>query len=267
MTQTNNPPRVSFIIAGVQKAATTALSRFLATHPNAFLPKHEAHYFDHDKLDWANPDHASYEKRFVAAKPGQLVGEKSPSYLFWDHALGRIRNYNPAMKLIVSLRNPVDRAYSHWRMETYRGNETRSFSYAIRDGRKRIAVHDGGRNKNKRRFSFVERGFYAAQIEQALALFPREQLLFLTNCDLAKNQRTCLDRLCHFLNIDTFRKYPPDEKILPRYLNVTPAQVRPLEEMAPLLGDDVKYLRGLYGDDISRTEALTGLALGHWLSS
>ena len=145
--QHEHEPRISFLIAGVQKAGTTALSRFLAAHPALYLAKHESHFFDKDAVDWDRPDYAPYEKRFRAAKPDQLVGEKTPIYLFWDHVLDRIQAYNPAMRLIVSLRNPADRAYSHWKMETRRGHETRSFSYAIRDGRARINDHDGGRQE------------------------------------------------------------------------------------------------------------------------
>lgn len=267
MTQDEHEPRINFLIAGVQKAGTTALSRFLSAHPSLFLLKHEQHFFDKDAVDWERPDYAPYEKRFSAAQPDQLVGEKTPSYLFWDHALDRILAYNPAMRLIISLRNPVDRAYSHWKMETIRGHETRSFSYAIRDGRVRIMKHDGGRHKNKRRFSYVERGFYTGQIKRALALFPRDQLFFLTNTILADDQEGCLDRLCQFLQIDAFGKYPPSERIFPQYVNSDG-----LHETAPVNGahfseEDSAYLNDLYRDDIVETASLTGLDLGHWLSA
>jgi sulfotransferase family protein len=266
MMQHEHEPRISFLIAGVQKAGTTALSRFLAAHPALYLAKHESHFFDKDAVDWDRPDYAPYEKRFRAAKPDQLVGEKTPIYLFWDHVLDRIQAYNPAMRLIVSLRNPADRAYSHWKMETRRGHETRSFSYAIRDGRARINEHDGGRHTSKRRFSYVERGFYAGQIKRALALFPREQLFVLTNDGLAGDQKGCLDRLCRFLQIDAFEKYPPSERIFPQQTKFDQMDQGAPVKVAPPLAEDSAYLNDLYRDDILETASLTGLDLRDWLA-
>ena len=267
MAQGKHEPRVSFLIAGVQKAGTTALSRFLAAHPALYLAKFEQHFFDKDAADWEQPDYAGYEERFRSAKPGQLVGEKTPSYLFWDPALERIQTYNPAMRLIISLRNPADRAYSQWKMETRRGHETRSFSYAIRDGRARINDHDGGRHRNKRRFSYIERGFYADQIKRALTLFPRAQLFFLTNNGLADDQEGCLDDLCRFLQIDPFRKYPPSERISHQLTKFDLLNEVVPVKFAPPSKEDIVYLNTLYRDDILETASLTGLDLGHWLTA
>ncbi|MGP3699493.1 hypothetical protein [Rhodobacter sp. NSM] len=73
------------------------------------------------------------------------------------------------MCLILPLRDPVERAHSHWRMEVARGNESLSFSEAIREGRARVA-------RNGRVFTYVERGFYGAQLERLETCFPREQV-------------------------------------------------------------------------------------------
>ncbi len=69
---------------------------------------------------------------------GRPCGEATPIYAYWPNALARIAAYNPAMKLILMLRDPVERAWSHWRMEQSRGVETHHFSWCIREGRQRL---------------------------------------------------------------------------------------------------------------------------------
>jgi hypothetical protein len=95
------------------------------------------------------------------------------------NSLERIAAYNPRMRLILIFRDPIERAWSHWKMEYARGAETESFAWSIRDGRSRV---DAGsvRAGLHRVYSYVERGFYGAQVERLLALFPREQVLFLS---------------------------------------------------------------------------------------
>ena len=110
-------PRVDFAIAGVQKAGTTALFDYLSDEPELSLSHvKETHFFDDDERDWARPDYAPYHALFDAPD-GRLRGEATPIYLYWPKVLERICAYNPAMKLIVVLRDPVERAWSHWRME------------------------------------------------------------------------------------------------------------------------------------------------------
>ena len=102
-----NGKRVSFLIAGVQKAGTTALFDYLSEVPGLELPAvKEAHFFDdEERIDWAAPDYAPYHALFGA--PDRCWGEATPIYLYWPNALERIRAYNPAMKLILLFRDPV----------------------------------------------------------------------------------------------------------------------------------------------------------------
>src|SRR5438128_3640412 len=117
------PPLVTFVIAGVQKGGTTALYEYLAEMGDVGLSRQkETHFFDDETLDWARPDYARYHAMFDAPE-GRPCGEATPIYSYWPNALERIAAYNPAMKLILLLRDPVARAWSHWRMEYARGAE------------------------------------------------------------------------------------------------------------------------------------------------
>ncbi|ABA81705.1 sulfotransferase [Rhodobacter sphaeroides] len=243
-------PRVRFLVAGAQKCGTTALHRFLSAHPGLFLPAgKELHFFDRPLPDdWSGPEGPLYETAFAQARPDQLCGEATPVYLFHTPSLQRIRAYNPAMRLILLLRDPVLRAYSHWRMERTRGAETLPFPEAIRAGRARVA-------EDWRTFSYVERGFYGAQLTELERLFPREQRLVLWTDEMQRDHAGTLARIWRFLGCAAPPVPPP------------PAEIRPLDPapgLAPLAEEDARYLRSLYAPDIALTEALTGRDLSLW---
>src|SRR5215203_1796439 len=155
-------PLVSFLIAGVQKAGTTALFEYMRDNPAIGLPAaKELHFFDNETdIDWSRPDYGAYH-RFFPSEPA-CRGEATPIYIYWPNSLERIKDYNPEMKLVLLFRDPVSRAWSHWKMEYARGAETEPFSWCIRQGRGRVA---GDRDTPgfHRVYSYVERGFYGRQ--------------------------------------------------------------------------------------------------------
>ena len=124
----------------------------------------------------------------------------------------RIHAYNRDIKLIVSLRDPVERAYSHWRMEKARGAELLSFTEAIRQGRSRVEEH-AEIDVAHRVFSYVERGFYAEQLSRMYRFFPSENILLLRQRDMAENLEVTLEKLCRFLSISSFENFPDNKSI------------------------------------------------------
>lgn len=244
------PPQVSFLIAGAQKGGTTALFDYLTEYPDiALADEKELHFFDDEGQDWAAPDYAAYHARFPAAD-GRPCGEATPIYTYWPNSLERICAYNPAMKLIVVLRDPVQRAWSHWRMEYARGPETEPFAWCIREGRQRLfAAEPWGHH---REFSYVERGFYGEQVERLLGLFPRKQLLFLRSDDLRRDPAAVLGRVRAFLGL------PDAQTPLPREVHVGEVMAYPSE----LTTADVEHLRRVYAADAERLAALTGIRFG-----
>lgn len=239
-------PLVNFLIAGVQKGGTTALFDYLAEEPGIALSRvKEVHFFDDETRDWARPDYAAYHACFEGPG-GRPCGEATPIYLYWPGSLERIRAYNPAMRLIVLLRDPVQRAWSHWRMEYARGAETRPFAWCVREGRQRLFEAEPW--GHHREFSYVERGFYGDQVERLFDQFPREQTLILRSEDLRRDPATVVGQVRRFLGL------PPGAAPAPRDVHLG----REMDYGSALTEDDVAFLRRLYARDQARLRALTG---------
>jgi len=245
-----SPPLVSFVIAGVQKGGTTALFDYLGDYPDLCLPEFkELHFFDDDRRDWSRPDYADYHARFPDPA-GRPCGEATPIYVYWPNSLERMAAYNPAMKVIVVLRDPVQRAWSHWRMEYARGVETHPFAWCIRQGRQRL--FDAEPWGHHREFSYVERGFYGEQMERLYGLFPREQVLVLTSDALRGSPAAALGRVRAFLGL------PAAAAPAAREVHVG----RDMEYPSDLTPADIEHLRRVYAADAERLAALTGVRFG-----
>lgn len=243
---------VGIFLAGVQKAGTTSMHAYMASHP-ALSPGSvkETHFFDNEGLDWNVPDYSAFHTFFSAVPSEAQAFDATPIYTFWPPALDRIRRYNPAARLIVLLRDPIERAYSHWAMERRRGLETLPFAEAIREGRTRLPTASP-LLPAWRVFSYVERGFYVDQVRRALGLFPRNQLLFLDSAELRRCPAEVLRRVAAFLDLPPFPELP----------------ARLDHAGAPGAGpepQDVDYLRALFAADVEALADLTGLDTGDWL--
>jgi hypothetical protein len=252
--------RVGFLVAGVQKGGTTALFDYLAGHPDlSMATEKEVHFFDDEgpgspgrggqgfAVDWSAPDYAAYHARF-APPDGRLRGEATPIYLYWPPSLPRIAAYNPGMKLILVFRDPVERAWSHWRMERARGVEPLYFSDAIRAGRSR--VDDPAVPGAHRVHSYVERGFYGAQVTRLLGFFPRQQVFFGDARLLRADPSLFLRNVCEFLGV------APMAEVRPRESHVG----RTDGEFAEIPTDDKVYLRTVYTRDQQDFRSLTRLS-------
>ncbi len=236
--------RVSFIVAGAQKAGTTALFDYLSEDPGVSLSRvKEVHFFDDEAQDWAQPDYAAYHANF-APFDGRPRGEATPIYLYWPRSLERIAAYNPDMRLIVLLRDPVERAWSHWKMEYARGVETKPFDWCVREGRRRL--FDAEPWGHHREFSYVERGYYDEQLTRLFELFPRRQVLVLQAQDLDRAPTAALARTRTFLGISSTAEPRP------RRVHVG----REMDYGSELTPETVGYLRGLYAADQARLAAL-----------
>lgn len=241
--------RVNFIIVGVQKGGTTALFDYLSEDPDLALSKvKEVHFFDDETQDWGRPDYEAYHAHFPAFD-GRPRGEATPIYIYWPQSLERIRAYNPAVRLILLLRDPVARAFSHWRMEYARGAETEPFEWCIRQGRRRL--FDAEPWGHHREFSYVERGFYGEQAERLLGLFAREQLLVLQSDTLRADPAPVLAEVRRFLGLNPSPRPTPAA----REVHVGRSMAYP----SNLTDEDAAFLRDLYRRDQARLEAITGL--------
>lgn len=235
---------VDVVIIGVQKAGTTALFDYLSEHPGFSLSRvKEVHFFDDESIDWRAPDYSLYHRHFEPASTG-VRAEATPIYIYWPNSLERLRAYNPAARLVLMLRDPVERAWSHWRMETSRGAESKPFSWCIRAGRHRLFEAEPW--GHHREFSYVERGFYGEQVERLLRIFPREQVLVITADALRRDPNGVLARISDFAGVGA----PAP---------VAPREVHVGQELGSLEWEEAAFLRSLYARDAKKLADLTGV--------
>ena len=200
--------KLDFIIIGAQKCGTTALAHFLSQHPDICMaePK-EAHAFDH--VDYAGQwtdklldEH--YGGFFGYAHSEQCLGEATPIYLLLPHAAAEIQAWNPEIKLLVILRDPVERAISHYRMAVEEGYEHLPLWLALLVeplrmwlGSSRLAEHSMYREN-----SYRSRGLYARQLQGFLGYFEPDQILVLRAESLQAEHADTLSEVFEFLGVE-----------------------------------------------------------------
>jgi hypothetical protein len=198
-------PLPDFLIIGAQKAGTTALYAYLRRHPAITGPSwKEVSYFDRHYGRGAAWYRGNFPNRVRAR--GKLVGEASPSYIF--HPLGpeRVKALVPEARLVALVRNPVDRARSHYHHEVALGREPLRFEDALdaeedrlRGEEERLAADLNYFSRAWWSHAYKSRGRYAEQLERWLAVFPREQLLILPSEDLGGEPERTHARVLDFL--------------------------------------------------------------------
>ena len=201
-----------FLVAGVPKVGTTALHTALSRHPGLFMsPIKEPKFFltDGPPSAGGGPGDAltyrehvwqrdRYEALFEPAPPGTLRGESTPLYLYDRAALRRVRDLIPAAKLIVVLRDPVERAHSNWTHLWSAGLEpVGDFVQACAEEEHRIAA--GWAHF----WHYTALGRYGTQLDYAFSLFPSEQVLVIRYRLLVDEPAATLDRICAFLGVET----------------------------------------------------------------
>ncbi len=240
-----------FIVIGAAKSGTTSLYGALADHPlvvpcvtdeGHFDKTKEVHFFDYNFYrgeDWYRSHFPPAQERLEFAREhGRpfLTGEASPSYISHLWAPARIRELLPDVKLIAIFRNPVDRAYSQFKMSCREGvEELESFEEATRrEGERlrpeleRMSADPWYNSWNYGCWSYLSRSRYAEQVERWLGLFPRDQLLFLKAEDLFDAPERTLDTVFEFLGLPPYR---PEQ---PARLNTAEYEAIPAETRAAL---------------------------------
>ncbi len=248
---------IDFVIAGAQKCGTRALRRFLQAHPQIglSLPKHsETHYFDRKAPRDRSASYDGYHAMFSAEALGKVTGDVTPIYIYQTGCLERIRRYNPRMKIIVLLRDPVDRAYSQWVMEYQTKREHRAFLPALSH-----ELFHYTRNGEHPVYSYVQRGLYGRQILRLYRHFPRDQCLILCNEDLRGDHAATMRRVYRFLGVDSVD--PPKQDVVhSRSYDPLPDETRAC--LAPLFQNDIRLLERLTGLDCSRWPSSRDFAPG-----
>lgn len=198
-----------FLVIGAQKSGTTSLYRYLTARPDVVpAQRKQVDFFDvsYDRgSEW-------YLAHFPRRSSAIITGEASPYYMIHPHVPGRVRAFDPEIKLLAILRNPVDRAYSGYQHQVRNGREPLSFEEAIEREEGRLAGEVARLLEDElyvstvhRRHSYLARSRYAGQLEAWLSLFPRRQLLVLCSEWMFERPQATLDRAASFLSL------PPHE--------------------------------------------------------
>ena len=184
-----------FIGLGTQKGGTTTLYKLFDAHPEIFVPPcKEVHYFDlnyHHSLEW-------YQQHFNNASLDQRCGEITPFYLFHPKVSRRIQQDIPHAKLIVLLRDPVERTLSHIFHARRLGFETLDLEAALDAEPERLA---SGNPFSFQKHSYVARSCYLQQLKRYESMFSANQMIILKSEDLFFNTQTVLSQLSEFLGI------------------------------------------------------------------
>jgi hypothetical protein len=240
--------RVNFVIGGTQKGGTSALDLFLRQHPEICMPKtkKELHYFDREDNFGGQSDYKKYHAHFRPESQHRVIGEATPSYMYWTATPYRIWSYNPQMKWILVLRNPIERAFSAWNMETKRGAEHLSFEKAVEQeaARCREALP-----LQHRVFSYIDRGFYAHQVRRLFNIFARDNCLVLLNEELRTEHEKALRKVFKFLKVES-DFIPPEASVFEQdYDQEINSELR--SKLMDMFYYDIKELERLLRRDLS----------------
>ncbi len=190
----------NFLVVGCQKCATTSLHYYLRQHPNIYLPEgKETKYFVMDERYELGIE--SYEKNFENVESEVAIGEVDPDYMYFKNALPRLAKDVDLsnLKLIFILRNPVERAFSHYLMTYRRGFESETFNKALSLEENRIQKDYFSRMH----YSYVERGYYIQQIKRFEKYINKSKMHFILTDELKVNREKVLKDCFSFLEVDT----------------------------------------------------------------
>ena len=297
----------TFLIVGAAKAGTTTLYKALKAHHDVFMsPMKEPHFFSfvdspptftgpHDKAVNTTEvisSRAAYERLFDGSEDARAVGEASNSYLFFPDAAFQIKKTIPECKIIIMLRDPVERTFSHYRQAYALGHETLGFNEALQmeKERKRLGW--------RWHYQYRDQSFYADSVKRFYDLFGKGNVLIVRFKEL-HNLSNLMVKVYDFLGVDSsFSGFDqnaknvttlPKNRLLQRWMRegslmrqlahcLLPATLRKslFEGVASLnkgkrfnveMGDDLRSeLKNCFSDDIERLSLLTNKDFSDWVN-
>ena len=270
--------RPSFVIPGAGKSGTNTLRSYLNEHPQIYFcrakePNYFAHAYDLGD-DW-------YAGLFRGAGSAIATGEASTQYFWYPEAPERMQRYNPDLRLVFSLRDPVLRAYSDYTAELSRAGQPRTFREMLEAGN-RLLAHSR----------------YHTNIQRFLDYFPREQMHLLIFDDFVTDRHSALKDICAFLGVDTSFAFSSKERrenrsqmpisfpwqrfrmrfaannhdgkakfyakaVIRRGIDITNHAVK-TRDLPKISSDDRAYVASLLAEEIEGIESFLGRDLSHW---
>ena len=275
----------NFYVVGPPKTGSTSLYWHLKRHPEVFLPSFkELRMFQPEHPDSLSP--ARYRNLYAEAKDYKAIGEVTPYYLVDPAVPGRVREVSPAAKIVILLRDPVERAYAHYltvkevNVATGHKEPSRSFAEALRNYEKTPIEQ-----RRDLTTDYLEQGLYSAGVRQYLETFGSDQVLVLLFDDLAKDTKGVFERIAQHIGVDpdVFSNVDASENrnpyrvpkyaairwgqkmglsgLLPHSLKVAMLPLFFKLRKTPLDGESRRRLQQFYDRDITELEALLGRKL------
>ena len=207
-------PKINLFIVGAAKSGTTSLYHYLKQHPDIYLPLvKEPNFFSN--VESTNPaaylkprknkfyhnkvinDRLVYYNLYKGAQSSKILADASPSYLWDPNAAQKIHKHHSYAKIIILLRNPVERAFSHYLMDVKEGIQAeREFIEAIeKDNLTRPKVWG-------KAHLYLELGLYHDQVKRYLELFGEKKVKVILYQEFISNTRQVLEQICEFLHVD-----------------------------------------------------------------
>jgi hypothetical protein len=278
----------NFLIIGAHKGASTSLRAYLGAHPDVYVaPALEPSFFaiegqERPEVNVHGPGYvltytlSEYEALFDGVTTEKAIGEKSPAYLTSSRAPGRIKELIPDVRLIAVLRNPADRAFSHYLMDLRGGSEDLSFAEAV------VAERNKQRKRNGLPRHYVKSGKYAHRIQRYQSLFGAEQLRVFLYEDLVLDMPSVMREIYEYVGVDS--SFEPDLSVRhnakpsqhrndsPRaklhQLGSTLVGRRPIQPASPKMSAATRVeLLDFYRDDVLQLQTLIGRDLSAWLET
>ncbi len=243
----------NYICIGVQKGGTTSLINYLNLNPDIFMINKEMHFFDRklSKGKLSNKDIEKYEKLFKTNK--KIIGEKTPSYYYLRYAIDRIYDYNKDMKLIIILREPISRAFSHYNMHLHDRKKTLAdvtdeqiFKEVIAEENKKL------NNLRSNGIDIIIRGFYDEILEYILSKFSRDNLYIGISEEINKDKLKYYNEIYEFLGASKLEKINDT-------LNI---HIRKYEKSIPKKLE--KYLYNIYKPHNEKLYKILGRKIDIW---
>ncbi len=252
-------PLPTFVIVGAQKCGTSSLSATLRRHPEVFMSKpKELHYFDrgHDQgPEW-------YAAQFRPGPRQKAWGEATPVYLYEQESRERLTATVPDARLVVILRDPVKRAYSHyWHSRRMEFEELDSFEAALDAEPERLATD----RTDRIRFSYVDRGRYLDQIRSLRSLHGEDKVHVMLLDDLKTDRVPTLAAMFRFLGVSEEPAGTIKEQWTNRYRVATePGAAAEVVEYPPMADETRRRLAAEFAEENAELGAYLGRDLSAW---
>lgn len=277
--------KVDFVGIGAQKSATSWIAKCLSAHPEVFVADcKETHFFSDDQQYTQGIDY--YHNYFSNTNDASAIGEYSTSYLTSPTAAERLQLYTPSMRLIVCLRNPIDRAFSHYLHLKYKTHKNGDCLQTLIRTQPQI----------------IENGMYGKSLRYYFKLFPADNILVLFYEDIRESPQNFIKQIYRFIGVDThftpaflnrpyntsdarssnyFRKinklyfilnqYVVGQKVISslRHLGLNALVIdsvlrRTSNHKEQISKGDRKVIYQIYQEDINELSCLLGMDLSHW---